>query len=211
MGRWSTGAITTGQCLRLHVSSFVREIKQGRSLTNGSISWNTGASITVNLFLNDLSATANLQYGKKDHEGNQQQINYNIPIISTPSNLGKGRIYYFVCPFSGKRCKVLYMGYGSLYFKSREAYRHRIYYPSQLSSRLDKHNDKYWSLERKLEGLRGKHPKTHYRGKPTKARQRLERMQRKQEYHEEMRWMVLPVAVMKSMKQHGLNDASKLF
>jgi hypothetical protein len=52
------------------------------------------------------------------------------------------------------------MAYGSLYFKCREAYRCLIYYASQLSSRLDKHNDKYWNPEHKLEKLYKSSPKS---------------------------------------------------
>jgi hypothetical protein len=159
MGRWSTGACSTGQTLQLNINSFVEHIK-ARQPINGSISWKSGAAITVTLFFYDFSATVNLQYGKKDYEGKQQNLNYNVIIVSSPSNLGKGRIYYFICPFTGKRCKILYMAYGSLYFKCREAYRCLIYYASQLSSRLDKHNDKYWNLEHKLEKLYKSRPKS---------------------------------------------------
>ncbi len=109
---------------------------------------------------NNFGLSLELDY-TKTIEGEKRKINYKIQSETLSSNLGKGEIYYFVCPFSFKRCKVLYMGYGSLYFKSRKAYRHRIYYASKLSSYLDKHNDKYWSLERRLEKLYIKHPKTH--------------------------------------------------
>jgi hypothetical protein len=210
MGRWDTGAITTGQCLQLHISAFTDALKQRKGGV-GSTSWSSGASIGLNLFYNDFSATLNLNYTKTDRNGEKHNINYNVTIISTPSNLGKGRIYYFVCPFSFKRCKILYMGYGSLYFKSREAYNNRIYYASQLSSRLDKHNDKYWSLEKKLEKLYKKHSKSHYKGKPTKASKRIEWMEEKRTYHEKMRWIVVPKVILKSIRAHGLKDASDLF
>jgi hypothetical protein len=102
------------------------------------------------------------------------------------------------------------MGYGSLYFKSREAYRHRICYASQLSSQLDKHNDKYWSLERKLEKLYKQHPKKHYRGRKTAKMQRIERMEQKRDYHEQMRWHTIPVSLLKAMNLRGLTDARDL-
>jgi hypothetical protein len=103
------------------------------------------------------------------------------------------------------------MGYGSLYFKSREAYRHRIYYPSQLSSRLDKHNDKYWNLEHKLEKLYKSRPKSHYKGKKTAKMQRIERLERLQDYHEHMRWRVFPKALLKAMNIRDVTDVSDLF
>ena len=140
----------------------------------GSISWKSGAYIGIQLFYGDHRDTITLSYNKTDHDGKKHDRNYSVFIVSKPSNLGKGQVYYLLCPFTWKRCKILYMGYGSLYFKSREAYRHRIYYPSQLSSQQDKHKDKYWSLERKLERLYKAHPKRHYRGKNTRIMQRIE-------------------------------------
>ena len=38
-----------------------------------------------------------------------KQINYRINITSVPSNLGKGEVLYFVCPFTFKRCSKLYL------------------------------------------------------------------------------------------------------
>lgn len=73
-----------------------------------------------------------------------------------------------------------------------------------MSSRLNKHNDKYWNLDKKLEKLYNKHPKNHYRGKKTIAQQRIGRLEKKREYHENMRWLVLPVAVIKSLSLNGL-------
>ena len=210
MGRWSTGAITTGECMRLNINSYLKNLKERQNIY-GSISWTNGASIGVYLFFNDYSATLNLKYTKTDHKGEKHDLNYNVTIISRPSNLGTGRIYYFLCPFSGKRCRILYMGYGSLYFKSREAYSHRIYFPSQMSSRLDKHNDKYWNLEHKLERLYKTHPKKHYKGQKTTKQQQIERLERQQEYHEIMRWRVVPMALLKSMNLNGVTDVSDLF
>jgi hypothetical protein len=211
MGRWDTGAITTGQCLQLNINAFADSIKNKRFNITGQVSWTNGATIGVSLQQRKENVyIATLDYTKTKGE-EKQKINYQVLIVGLPSNLGKGLVYYFVCPFRQKRCKVLYMGYGSLYFKSREAYQHRIYYASQMSSRLDKHNDKYWSLEHKLENLYNKHPKTHYRGKKTKAQKRIEWLEQKQDYHEKMRWVVLPKVLLKSMAMYGVNDPKDLF
>ena len=74
----------------------------------------------------------------------------------------------------------------------------RIYYNSQLSSYNDKHNDKYWKLERQLEKLYPKHPKTHYRGQITKPQNRIKQLEQKMFFHDEMRWRILPQALMKA-------------
>lgn len=196
MGRSSTGVISTGQCLRLYISSIATHINNGSNFMVGSVSYDNGASIGVsytkknNIFIVTLSYTKTIEGEKKD-------IKYDIRIDTVPSNLGKGNIYYFLCPFTSKRCKILYMGYGSLYFKSREAYTHKIYYNSQLSSHNDRHNDTYWRLEKKLENLYKQHPKKTYQGKVTKPQQRIKRLEMKHKFHDEMRWLILPKALMK--------------
>lgn len=200
MGRYSTGAVTTGECLQIHVGAFVKEIKKGNYPFVGSITYSSGASITVSLTKKDAVYSATLSYTKTT-DSEKTAINYEVKITSAPSNLGKGKVYYFICPFTFQRCKILYMGYGSLYFKSRNAYRHRIYYASQLSSYLNKHNDAYWRLERQLEKLKPKHPKTHYKGIVTKPQRRMARLEEKKLYRDEMRWQVLP----KSLQKLGIS------
>jgi hypothetical protein len=106
MGRWSTGAITTGQCLQLNIKNFTENLKLRKEGYGGTIKWKSGARIGINLFFNDYSATLNLRYTKTDDKGEKHDLKYNVVIISTPSNLGIGRIYYFLCHFTGKRCRI---------------------------------------------------------------------------------------------------------
>lgn len=153
MGRPTTGAITTGQCLKIHVSAFNTWIKKGCTFIQGTMDYSNGAAINVRLEKEGEDFTATIFY-TKTIEAVKKEVSYKVNFVSVPSNLGKGQVYYFLCPFSQLRCKTLFMGYGSLYFKSLKAYSHRIYYPLQLSSRLDKHNDQYWQLDRQLEVLR---------------------------------------------------------
>jgi hypothetical protein len=49
MGRFSTGAITTGECLHVLVSAFTTHIKKGSTYLEGSINYQSGASIGVSL------------------------------------------------------------------------------------------------------------------------------------------------------------------
>jgi hypothetical protein len=198
MGRNTTGAITVNQCLQLKIKTLVEDLSENLKSGKGTITWSSGSSIGFTISKNNFDLSVEIEY-QKTIEGLQKPISYKINIETLPSNLGKGEIYYFVCPFSFKRCKVLYMGYGSPYFKSRTAYKHRIYYASQLSSRLDKHNDTYWSLERRLEKLYIKHPKTHYRGEITHAQKLIQRLETKLTYHDHMRWVVLPKSLMNTV------------
>jgi len=200
MGRNSTGAISVNQCLFINVNFYLKSIRKNIFPFAGTTSWNTGASITFFLSKDETGLSLELIYTKTIKE-EKQNFNYKIKIVPVPSNLGKGNNYYFICPISGKRCKILYMGYGSDYFKSRKAYQNRIYYPSQLSSRLNLHNDKYWSLERGLKTLYTKHPKTHYKGNFTRPQKRIKKLVAKMDYHDNMRWSILPKSLMKIMNR----------
>lgn len=200
MGRDSTGAISVNQCLRINVNFFTKIIVRGQLPYGSSLSWNTGASIPYFLSKDETGLFLELIYSKTIKE-EKQSFDYKIKIVPVPSNLGKGNNYYFICPISGKRCKILYMGYGSKYFKCRTAYQNRIYYPCQLSSRLDLHNDKYWSLERELKTLYIKHPKTHYKGNFTRPQKRIKKLVEKRNFHDEMRWNILPKSLMKRMSR----------
>jgi hypothetical protein len=48
-----------------------------------------------------------------------------------------------------------------------------------------------------LEKLYDKNPKTHYMSKPTKPRERIKRLEAKKRWHDEMRWTILPKALLK--------------
>lgn len=198
MGRWSTGAVTVNQCLQINVKNFTKGISKSFHSSNGTINWSTGASLSFAVTKNNYGLSLVLEYSKT-FEGEKKNINYTIQIETVPSNLGKGQVYYFVCPFTFKRCRIIYMGYGSQYFKSRKAYRHRLYYPSQLSSHLDSYNNRYWSLESTLEKLYTKHPKRHYKGKITHAQKRIRDLQNKRHYYDQMRWTTLPKFILRKL------------
>ncbi len=105
---------------------------------------------------------------------NQKSIQYRIKLVSIPSNLGKGVIWYFQCPSTQKRCKILYLAYNSTIFQSRGAYNRILYYPVQMSSKYDLHNTAYWSLnnshrlEKLQKKLSTKYTKYFYNNKATK-------------------------------------------
>lgn len=94
---------------------------------------------------------------------------YNISLVSLPSNLGKGKVWYFLCPHTGKRCRVLYFIEG--YFMHREASSSRIYKSqtrSQFSRAFDKIFDPAYGKQRIHDELNQPYFKTHYAGRPTK-------------------------------------------
>ncbi len=86
-----------------------------------------------------------------------------------PSNLGKGLIWYFLCPETNKRCRKLYSIGG--YFLHREAFKGCMY-ESQTQSKkyrqLDKTLGAYFRTDDLYSQLYQKHFKKTYAGKPTK-------------------------------------------
>lgn len=200
MGRNTTGAITVNQCLFLNVNFYLKYIRNNIFPFAGSTSWNTGASISFLLSKDEAGLFLELNYSKTIKE-EKESFNYKVRIVSVPSNLGKGENYYFICPISEKRCKILFMAYGSNYFKCRTAYQNRIYYPSQLSSRLNLNNDIYWRVERQLKTLYPKHPKTHYKGNFTRPQQRIKKLEAKRNFHDEIRWEISAKNLLKIMRR----------
>ena len=76
-------------------------------------------------------------------------------------------------------------------WKGRLAYRIRIYYNSQLTSKKGYQNSKYWAIDKELEKLYPRIKKNHYKGKPTRLIERIERLEQKLEIADYRRWGAL--------------------
>lgn len=179
MGRYSTGAITTGQVTRIELSYLIKNniIKKHHCYT-GSISWTNDNSIGIKTVYNDTERYIVLDYTITVHATKEKTYhNYKIQMETVPSNLGKGEVLYFVCPVTGKRCRILYKCYGSLIWKSREAYQNRIYYESQIEPKSIR-PFKNLFVDNQLSELYQKAKKSHYRGKPTRLMQRIDKLNR---------------------------------
>ena len=193
MGRYRTGALTTGEVARIELSYLLKNgfIKPGCHL-QGTLSWNNGSTIGIESDLTGGNRYLRLNYKNENRQtGEVTQHDYKIQLISITSNLGIGEVLYFVCPFTGHRARILYKCYGSLIWKSRKAYRHRIYYSGQVASKNDYHNTMYWQIEKILDGLNKKITKSHYRGKETRTRQRINYLESRKEHHDIMRYLVM--------------------
>lgn len=174
--------------------------------THGVLSWSSGAKIGYQCKYDDQEAWIKLSYTHKT-SNEKTDYNYKIHFERKPSNLGKGDVLYFICPESQKSCRKLYMAYGYPRFKARQAYRNRIYYPDQLSSKLDRPNDIYWRLKREIEDKDMKHHKVTYNGKITKAEERLRKKRQKRDYYDSIRWNIeyLPSFFRNTFHLHGGN------
>lgn len=144
-----------------------------KGIHSGVISWSSAGEVTSRI---NIKCTI-LEHRKSitlDYNQNGEKINYNVNIVSIPSNLGKGEVLYFVCPNTGKHCRKLF--HCSKYFLHREAFNY-LYYEKQIQSKKNRqlHSilDKVYLSDEVYEEQYKKHFKTHYNGKPTKRYQKL--------------------------------------
>lgn len=99
---------------------------------------------------------------------------YKVDLVTKASNLGKGRIWFFVCPNTGKLCRKLYSIGG--YFLHRTAFKNNMYECQTFSKRMrdmDKLYGAYFLSEQLYDKLYTKHLKKTYAGKPTKKYAKL--------------------------------------
>jgi hypothetical protein len=146
----------------LKISNLIDHIKKFHycSLT---VSWGNGASIGIiidpreepHIILNYL--------------WNGESKNYRVNLVSIPSNLNNGRVWYFVCPTTGKRCRKLYCHNGI--FKHQRALS-GVMYNSQLRSKktrmLETLFEDHFKEGEYYQKLYRKNFKKFYNGKPTK-------------------------------------------
>jgi len=151
------------------------------SQRSSNITWSRNeietSSIGIKIVMNDFENILTVNY-----KCNGTSYNYNIPLVSLPSNLGKGKVWYFQCPFTNKRCRKLHLI--SERFMHRSALPSGMYSIQTQSKRwrfMDKVYGSYFESDKYYQELYSKHFKTHYKGKPTKRYLKLMRQINKAE------------------------------
>lgn len=142
-------------------------------IKSGTINWsrngNTRGSISISVNTHNEQLYVELDYKYKD-----EPRKYKVYLVSIPSNLIKGKIWYFICPQTKKRCRKLYSIGG--YFLHREAF-NGCMYESQTQSKnyrqLDKTLGAFFKSDNLYSELYKKHFKKWYAGKPTKKYLRI--------------------------------------
>jgi|SRR5690625_4601902 len=143
------------------------------SFKSGLLTWSRrgeeigSINITVNL---RGSPYCNLWYTYNKEE----KVSYRVNLTTVVSNLGRGKIWYFVCPHTGKRCRKLYSA--GKYFLHRDAYPQAMYECQTYSKRSRQVNKVckiMYGSDELYEELYSKHFKTHYAGKPTKRYKKI--------------------------------------
>ena len=138
------------------------------SIKSGLVHWSRNGEryasigIAVNTF-------AERPYLELDYKCNGEPIKYKVYLVSVSSNIGKGKVWYFVCPNTGKRCRKLYMI--NTYFLHRSAFRGAMYEQQTYSKNARqqiKVYRRYFETDIIYDQIYSKHFKKQYAGKPTK-------------------------------------------
>jgi hypothetical protein len=140
---------------------------------SGTITWSSNGNKTGSISI-QVNTQSEQPYIELDYKYNEAPIKYRVQLVSIPSNLGKGVVWYFVCPRTGKRCRKLYLA--DTYFYHRSAF-WGCMYESQTQSKRSRQLGKIIGVEFELDHLYSqlykKHLKKQYAGKPTKRYLRI--------------------------------------
>lgn len=174
MSKSSTYAFTYEDCKSIEIK-LLKESKLllANQYKKSTIRWHINDQTTgrIEIVLDTISKKP---YVELKYKINHENIQYKIALVNEISNLGKGNIWYFLCPFTLKKCRKLYLV--EKYFTHRK-YINSIYYDNQL---LSKSQRKYIGLfnnlnkiEKAIEEIESKYFKRYYKGVKTKKFQKL--------------------------------------
>lgn len=169
MPKQSTCPIIFDEVLKIKISDLKRfgYLKYGLKIST-DLTWNRNGQKIADIDI-IIDMDRNAPYMELNYRCNNKPINYCVKIISMTSNLGKGEVFYFQCPQTMKKCRVLYQVGG--YFLHREAFTGCMYEKQTESKRArtqTKMIDTVFRTDVLYEQLYSKHFKKMYAGKPTK-------------------------------------------
>ncbi|NQU87814.1 MAG: hypothetical protein HQ541_18865 [Mariniphaga sp.] len=169
MAKFPTFPTLYDDCKTLSISDLKRwNYLNPNQYKSGVIKWSSNGNETssISVVVNTKNENPFLELNYK--YGDESRC-YKVILVTTLSNLGKGKVWYFLCPITKKRCHKLYLVGG--YFLHRNAF-NGCMYDSQIKSKKDRNMDKifgaYFRIDKLYEQLYKKHFKKTYAGKPTK-------------------------------------------
>lgn len=176
MPKYPTYPYIYDSTLQLKISNFTEDLKQnfiGLKTLTWSTNGNESGNIQIFLNFNCEQPYIVLIYSYKE-----QPRKFKIHLDSMPSNLGKGKVWYFICPKTGLKCRKLYCIQG--YFYHRKAFKSlNCMYHTQTESKTERQIEKqfgdYCRIDKYYSELYQKHFKQFYAGKPTKRYLKLKR------------------------------------
>lgn len=188
------GIATAERSKSIDISDFIRKkVFDKNIITSYCIYWGKELNQDSDCMNIDVIVTSDEKYMRlryvvnPESEVDRKEMDYRVYFDSMKSNLGKGDVYYFVCPVSNQRCRILYMAYGSEYFKSRLSYRNRIYYNCQASSKRLYATNRYFKLTDKFDKFKETNFRLLYNGKKTRSFMKIEKMAKDINYFDKER------------------------
>ena len=182
------------EALQIHISKLKGwGYLDPEQIKSGTLNWSRNGSQTGSISIK-VNTKSEQPYIELDYKYRDEPRNYKVYLTSTPSNLNRGEIWYFICPQTKKRCRKLYSIGG--YFLHREAFNGCMYETQTQSKKyrqLDKTLGAYFEIDNLYEELYKKNFKKTYAGKPTKRYLRIMEQIQKAEsipYHEIERAML---------------------
>ncbi len=182
------------EALQIHISKLKGwGYLDPEQIKSGTLNWSRNGNPTGSISIK-VNTQTEQPYIELDYLYKGEPRNYKVYLTSTPSNLNKGEIWYFICPQTKKRCRKLYSIGG--YFLHREAFNGCMYETQTQSKKyrqLDKTLGAYFKRDNLYSELYKKNFKKTYAGKPTKKYLRIMEQIQKAEsipYHEIERAML---------------------
>ncbi len=176
MGRFANYPKTVEDCLTFRLKSLTENNNTyltSHGTRTGVTSWSRRGEVHSRINI-EVTHTDNDTYIIFDYKCNGKPTRYRVNLISKVANLGKGKIWFFVCPHTGKLCRKLYLHDG--YFLHRTAFK-SLMYEKQLESKKNRALLKIFEAchvpDTVYLEFHKKYFKTHYKGKPTKRYLRL--------------------------------------
>ena len=170
------------EALQIHISKLKGwGYLDPEQIKSGTVNWSRNGNPTGSISI-QVNTKSEQPYIELDYKYRDEPRNYKVYLTSTPSNLNKGEIWYFICPQTKKRCRKLYSIGG--YFLHREAFNGCMYETQTQSKKyrgLDKAFGIYLRSDNLYSELHKKHFKRYYAGKPTKRYLRIMRQIEKAE------------------------------
>jgi hypothetical protein len=159
--------------LKILTISFLksRNYLEPNSYKGGNVIWTRNGQPDGNIDIK-VNTVEESPYLELDYRVNGTPINYRVNLVTSPSNLGRGVIWFFVCPVTGKRCRKLYLA--GNHFYHRTAYRGM--YEKQAQSKKYRNLEKVFGsfeVDNLYKQLYKKNFKKTYAGKPTRKYIRL--------------------------------------
>jgi hypothetical protein len=96
------------EALQIHISKLKRwGHLNPEQIKNGTLNWSSNGNPTGSISI-QVNTQSEQPYIELDYKYRDEPRKYKVYLTSTPSNLKKGEIWYFICPQTNRRCHKLY-------------------------------------------------------------------------------------------------------